>query len=115
MAGSIVRTLDRLFPPELATAELPSYRIRKVEFSALHLKHATSLVVVTFAIFGIWDVFGGNGGIVTTRFRYLVACPLTGSVCVCVSFVSCEKVPRNFRYVFFSCNDFARVSNTYTN
>jgi len=73
----LVALVDRLFPPRLAIARVRGeFRAYAVEFTSVQFRMALWLALLTWVVFGIWDGFGQTGGMLTTRFRYLVACPI---------------------------------------
>ena len=73
----MVALVDRLYPPRLAiTPVREEFRAYAVEFTSVQFRMALWLALLTYAVFGIWDGFGQTGGVETTRFRYLIACPI---------------------------------------
>jgi hypothetical protein len=68
--------IDRLFPAALAISGTPEFRDYAIEFKTPQLQIALWLAVATNASFGFWDLFGQDGGVMTTRFRFLVCCPI---------------------------------------
>lgn len=73
----LVALVDRLYPPRLAiTPVRGEFQAYAVEFTSVQFRMALWLALLTWAAFGIWDGFGQTGGMATTRFRYLVACPI---------------------------------------
>ena len=71
-----IRLINRLFPSDLAITNAPAFRAYSIDFTTPQLRLALWLALVTYAAFGFWDVFGEGGGVMTTRYRYLVACPV---------------------------------------
>jgi hypothetical protein len=76
MASRIDGLLDKLFPDELPTDNLPNLAAYKEDSTRTQLRLSLWLALITIANFGIWDVFGATGGVLTTRFRFLIACPI---------------------------------------
>jgi len=73
----LVELTDRLFPESLAIARVSKeFRAYTIEFTTSQFRMALWLALLTFAAFGFWDIFGEGGGIQSTRFRYLVVCPI---------------------------------------
>jgi TIR domain len=71
-----IRLINRLFPSDLAITNAPAFRAYSIDFTTPQLRLCLWLALVTYAAFGFWDVFGEGGGVMTMRFRYLVACPV---------------------------------------
>jgi hypothetical protein len=63
--------IDRPFPETLAISGTPEFRDYAIEFTTPQFRISLWLALFTLAIFGIWDVFGQDGGVMTTRFRFL--------------------------------------------
>src|ERR1700742_3785167 len=80
MRPQLAKLLDRVFPDQLAISGIPEFRPYMIEFTTPQLRISLWLALFTFAIFGIWDVFGEGGGVLTTRFRFLVICPITAAL-----------------------------------
>jgi TIR domain len=51
------------------------YRVLFAEYAIYRTRIAMGLAVVTNAVFGIWDLTSASGGLMSTRFRYMVAFP----------------------------------------
>jgi len=51
------------------------YRAYFAEYAIYRTRIAMGLAVVTNAVFGIWDLTSASGGLMSTRFRYMVAFP----------------------------------------
>ena len=51
------------------------YRSYFAEYAIYRTRIAMGLAVVTNAVFGIWDLTSASGGLMSTRFRYMVAFP----------------------------------------
>jgi hypothetical protein len=51
------------------------YRASFAEYAIYRTRIAMGLAVVTNAVFGIWDLTSPSGGLMSTRFRYMVAFP----------------------------------------
>ena len=51
------------------------YRALFAEHAIYRTRIAMGLAVVTNAVFGIWDLTSASGGLMSTRFRYMVAFP----------------------------------------
>src|SRR5262249_56348452 len=51
------------------------YRAVFAEYAIYRTRIAMGLAVVTNAVFGIWDLTSTSGGLMSTRFRYMVAFP----------------------------------------
>jgi hypothetical protein len=68
--------IDRLFPEALTISGTPEFRDYAIEFTTRQFQISLWLAVFTNASFGLWDVFGEDGGVMTTRFRFLVCCPI---------------------------------------
>jgi len=76
MLSQLSSQVDRLFPAHLAIGTSPEFYEFAVDFTTIQLRISLWLAVFTLAIFGIWDVFGGDGAVFITRFRFLVGCPI---------------------------------------
>jgi hypothetical protein len=75
-AGWLSAKVDRLFPPALAMSDTPEFRDYAIEFTTHQFQISLWLAVLTHASFGVWDIFGQDGGVMTTRFRFLVSFPI---------------------------------------
>src|SRR5215831_15179660 len=51
------------------------YKALFAEHAIYRTRIAMGLAVVTNAVFGIWDLTSASGGLMSTRFRYMVAFP----------------------------------------
>lgn len=71
-----IRLTNRLFPSDLAITNAPAFHAYSTNFTMPQVRFALWLALLTFAAFGFWDVFSDEGGVMTTRYRYLVACPV---------------------------------------
>ena len=76
MLSRLATKIDLLFPAALATSGTPAFRDYAIKFTTPQFRISLWLAIITFASFGIWDVFGEDGGVMTTRFRFLVGCPV---------------------------------------
>lgn len=54
------------------------YKASFAEYAVHRTRIAMGLAVVTNAVFGIWDLTSASGGLMSTRFRYMVAFPAFG-------------------------------------
>lgn len=54
------------------------YRASFADYAIHRTRIAMGLAVVTNAVFGIWDLTSASGGLMSTRFRYMVAFPAFG-------------------------------------
>src|SRR6516164_10696210 len=54
------------------------YRVLFAEYAIYRTRIAMGLAVVTNAVFGIWDLTIVSGGLLSTRFRFMVALPAFG-------------------------------------
>jgi hypothetical protein len=70
------KLVDLLFPAELALSNASGFRRHKIELTTLQVKISIWLALFSYAFWGIWDVFGEGSGINSTRYRFLVACPV---------------------------------------
>jgi TIR domain len=68
--------IDHLFPAALAISGTSEFRDYAIEFTTRQFQISLWLAVITNASFGLWDLFGQDGGVMTTRFRFLVSCPI---------------------------------------
>jgi hypothetical protein len=75
-AGWLSAQIDRVFPVALAISGTPQFRDYAIEFTTRQFQISLWLAVVTNASFGVWDVFAYDSGVMTTRFRFLVCCPI---------------------------------------
>jgi hypothetical protein len=61
------------------------YRAYFAEHAIYRTRIAMGLAVVTNAVFGIWDLTSASGGLMSTRFRFMVALPAFG-ILLAISF-----------------------------
>jgi hypothetical protein len=90
--------IDRIFPAALTTSGTPEFRDYAIEFTSRQLQISLWLAVFTNASFGFWDVFGPDGGVMTTRFRFLVCCPIFVAFAVAAG----KRFARTFRELYLS-------------
>ena len=54
------------------------YKASLAQYAVYRTRIAMGLAVVTNAVFGIWDLTSASGGLMSTRFRFMVALPAFG-------------------------------------
>ena len=54
------------------------YKASLAQYAVHRMRIAMGLAVVTNAVFGIWDLTSASGGLMSTRFRFMVALPAFG-------------------------------------
>lgn len=54
------------------------YKASSAQYAVHRTRIAMGLAIVTNAVFGIWDLTSASGGLMSTRFRFMVAFPALG-------------------------------------
>ena len=54
------------------------YKASLAQYAVHRTRIAMGLAIVTNAVFGIWDLTSASGGLMSTRFRFMVALPAFG-------------------------------------
>lgn len=96
-----LKLVDLLFPAELALSNASDgFRRHKIELTALQVKISIGLALFSYAAWGIWDVFGENGGIISTRYRFLVACPVFAAFLIMTRLQFAKRYQEAFTLIF---------------
>ena len=103
--SQLVALVDRLFPPRRAIAPVrQEFQAYTVEFTSGQFRMALWLALLTWVVFGIWDGFGETGGVDSTRFRYLVACPIMALFAVGTRFGIARAYRTRYMHAAATCS-----------